>query len=61
MSRLAPQHDLVPDTRCCVADGVTTQRDILAYRVGYLCKKHRALWEAADAAETAREQRRAAR
>jgi hypothetical protein len=51
-------HDLKPDTRCCVADGITTQRDVLPYKRVYLCEFHRSLWDAADARESEKEARR---
>lgn len=37
--------------RCCVAEGVTTQRDIAPFKRVYLCSFHRSLWDAAMAKE----------
>ncbi len=54
------QHDLKPDQRCCVADGVTTQREILKFKPVYLkgCALHSQLWKDADARDRERSSRR---
>ncbi len=57
---MSQQHDLKPDQRCCVADGITTQREILRYRPVYLkgCVFHSQLLKDAEERDRAREQRR---
>jgi hypothetical protein len=56
-------HDLKPVMSSCPAcrDGITSQRLVLAYRRIFLCESHVEMWDAADANDRAREQRKAAR
>lgn len=58
---MKPAISAQPVTKCCVADGVTTQRDMLPFKRVYLCALHRSLWDAADARDREREARRARR
>lgn len=51
------------EQRCCVADGVTSQREVLRFRYVYLkgCEFHADLWRTADARDREREARREVR
>lgn len=56
---MKPSPQPLPE-RCCVADGMSTQREVYASGLKrvYLCEFHRSLWDAADAREREREARR---
>ena len=60
---MKPNLSAVPVTRCCVAEGLTSQRDVYGSGLKrvYLCAFHKGLFDAADAREREREAKREVR